>query len=122
MVVLLVYAGWRFGTREGGGESTQRTPKGKTVGMGGAQERSAWAARNLTQVYDFCLQPWWQRSANASFLQACQVRWCCCQQAYMPQSVPLQILEQLECQCAKQGQQTAAGQRVRQPDKMAEGC
>ena len=38
-----------------------------------ALQHGDWAALNLTDIQDFCLQPWWQRSVNASFLQACQV-------------------------------------------------
>ena len=38
-----------------------------------ALQHGDWAALNLTDIQDFCLQPWWQRGTNASFLQACQV-------------------------------------------------
>ena len=71
MLGVLAFTSWGHAKSSFGGFGSDG--HATAVDWTSALQHGDWAALNLTDIQDFCLQPWWQRGANASFLQACQV-------------------------------------------------
>ena len=71
MLGVLAFTSWGHAKSSFGGFGSDR--HATAVDWTSALQHGDWAALNLTDIQDFCRQPWWQRGANASFLQACQV-------------------------------------------------